>query len=388
MKRWLGTAGLGGLTIMGAFAFPDAAAAAPGGKPGAPPGGPAAPAAPAAKAKQAASPAAAAPKANGTAATKANGQANGQAKASGQANGQAKANPKPGKGNPNPGKGNPGRGNPNPGKGNPAVDAVQAAPAAAPAAAAVAAAPSVVAARVVQVTICHATSSETSPFELITIASPAGQAHLAHGDIAPVNGVCPGAITPPAPGEPVTICHRTSSDTNPFEVITIPDAALPAHLAHGDVATVGGDCPGQVVLPEVIVPPVTPGPGTQGPGTLVLGARFLGAQRSAELDTVQARSFSEVVPVARAVERVTGKAGGERRGTLPATGTEVGALALLGLLLLLAGARLTRNGKVRTAMASQPTSQPVVPGSQMAASPVSRSSLRAKAPPTLLRRRE
>jgi hypothetical protein len=32
----------------------------------------------------------------------------------------------------------------------------------------------------------------------------------------------------------VTICHHTGSETNPTVTIDVSNAALPAHLAHGD----------------------------------------------------------------------------------------------------------------------------------------------------------
>jgi hypothetical protein len=37
----------------------------------------------------------------------------------------------------------------------------------------------------------------------------------------------------------VTICHRTGSRKHPFQVITVPASAVPAHAAHGDLV----DCP-------------------------------------------------------------------------------------------------------------------------------------------------
>jgi hypothetical protein len=38
----------------------------------------------------------------------------------------------------------------------------------------------------------------------------------------------------------VTICHMTGSESNPSNTISVSNAALPAHLAHGDTL---GPCP-------------------------------------------------------------------------------------------------------------------------------------------------
>jgi hypothetical protein len=81
-------------------------------------------------------------------------------------------------------------------------------------------------------------------------------------------------------GDKVTICHATSSDTNPYNEITVSDNAIGAHFDENGTPLAGhekdllleeGHCPGPVVpppvdppqdtgttTPPVVDPPVTP----------------------------------------------------------------------------------------------------------------------------------
>lgn len=58
------------------------------------------------------------------------------------------------------------------------------------------------------VTICHATMSATNPYVIETVAAASLTAHLAGGDVYPLNGACPGSIgggSPAATPEPITM---------------------------------------------------------------------------------------------------------------------------------------------------------------------------------------
>lgn len=123
-----------------------------------------------------------------------------------------------------------------------------------------------------QITICHATGSETHPYEEITINTSGLSAHEDHQwgeDIIPAPAAgCPAGTTPtptPTPppghdGEKVTICHATGSATNPYVIITIDESALPAHRDHQQgediIPAPAAGCP------TGITPP--PGPGPDG----------------------------------------------------------------------------------------------------------------------------
>ena len=50
-----------------------------------------------------------------------------------------------------------------------------------------------------------------------------------------------------ASGKKVQVCHRSRGTKKPrYRLITISKKALPAHLRHGDVLPVNGQCPGPV----------------------------------------------------------------------------------------------------------------------------------------------
>lgn len=328
MKRLVGMATVSGLTMsLGLLGFADGASAAPAARPPAPPGAANAPA----KAAQPAKPATGKPATPGRTPNAA--AAKGQAKAATVRNVPAAAaarSNRPGSANRATGQARAARVH--------ALNAAAAAQRDVAAREAAAAAPVAAAAEPgggqPKVLLCHVTSSDTSPYSLIEVATPAAvNAHLGHGDIAAVNGACPTAIVPPAAGATVAICHRTGVEGTPFSLIDVNATDLPAHIAHGDVATVGGVCPGAVVLPASFTQPT--------------------ARPVAE---VRAAAISEATP-ARVEQQLlsTRVRAAENRGALPATGVEVGSLVVVGLAMLVVGGRLVRSGRLRRASASTAT---------------------------------
>jgi hypothetical protein len=97
-----------------------------------------------------------------------------------------------------------------------------------------------------KITICHATSSETNPYNEITISVNGLNGHGKHaGDIIPApEGGCPASQVPIKDGK-ITICHATGSKTNPYVEITISVNGLNGHGKHADdiIPAPAGGCP-------------------------------------------------------------------------------------------------------------------------------------------------
>jgi hypothetical protein len=97
-----------------------------------------------------------------------------------------------------------------------------------------------------KIAICHATSSETNPYNEITVSVNGLNGHGKHaGDIIPKpEGGCPTSPVVISAGK-ITICHATSSETNPYNEITVSVNGLNGHDKHaGDIIPVPqGGCP-------------------------------------------------------------------------------------------------------------------------------------------------
>ncbi len=97
-----------------------------------------------------------------------------------------------------------------------------------------------------KITICHATSSETNPYNEITISVNGLNGHGKHeGDIIPApDGGCPKSPAGIKDGK-ITICHATSSKNNPYNEITISVNGLNGHGKHARdiIPAPAGGCP-------------------------------------------------------------------------------------------------------------------------------------------------
>ena len=95
-------------------------------------------------------------------------------------------------------------------------------------------------------TACHATDNPANPYEELTVNSAELNAHRGHpNDIIPVpaNG-CPTSTWTISDGK-IAICHATGSQTNPYDEITVSVNDLNGHDGHqGDIIPAPqGGCP-------------------------------------------------------------------------------------------------------------------------------------------------
>jgi len=98
-----------------------------------------------------------------------------------------------------------------------------------------------------KITICHATSSETNPYNEISVRVIGLNGHETHDDDiipAPVGG-CPTSSLEIDNGK-IMICHATGSEKNPYNKISISVNGFNGHDKHsGDIIPApAGDCPG------------------------------------------------------------------------------------------------------------------------------------------------
>ncbi len=101
-----------------------------------------------------------------------------------------------------------------------------------------------------EISICHATGIEETPYEVVMVNLNGMDGHADHvGDIvpAPVGG-CPTILLEVEDGK-VSICHATSSEKNPYREFNVSVNGLNGHVKHeGDIfPTIEGDCPDTVL---------------------------------------------------------------------------------------------------------------------------------------------
>jgi hypothetical protein len=102
-----------------------------------------------------------------------------------------------------------------------------------------------------RITICHATGSESNPYDEITVSINGLDGHSAHtGDVFPAKaGGCPKKAVATGASK-VTICHATGSETKPYEEITLSGSGLDGHDKHaGDIIPMPANgCPTSLVV--------------------------------------------------------------------------------------------------------------------------------------------
>lgn len=115
-----------------------------------------------------------------------------------------------------------------------------------------------------KITICHASGDSTTPYTELLLTVAELPDHSKHpNDIipAPASG-CPNELVVNGNDGKITICHATGSQTNPYNKITIAFSGLSGHSKHKNdiiLAPETADCP--VVTPtptETSTPTETP----------------------------------------------------------------------------------------------------------------------------------
>lgn len=116
-----------------------------------------------------------------------------------------------------------------------------------------------------KLTICHATNNVTNPYDEITVDFNELAGHSNHQDDlipAPVNG-CPETVKTDNNNGKITICHATSSATNPYNEITVDFNGLRGHSNHQNdlIPAPENGCPSALATSTITVTPtltVTP----------------------------------------------------------------------------------------------------------------------------------
>ncbi len=103
-----------------------------------------------------------------------------------------------------------------------------------------------------KIAICHVTGSETNPYNEITVSVNGLNGHGKHeGDIIPVpEGGCPANLVVSTPQDSSTVCHATGDVANAYEEITVTSAEMNDHRGHpNDISPVPvNGCPINLVV--------------------------------------------------------------------------------------------------------------------------------------------
>jgi hypothetical protein len=96
-----------------------------------------------------------------------------------------------------------------------------------------------------KITICHATGSQTNPYNVINVSVNGLKGHGTHeGDVFPdMDEGCPASLVLLSENT-ITICHATGSQANPYEEVIVSVNDLSGHAGHeGDFfSTPEGGC--------------------------------------------------------------------------------------------------------------------------------------------------